>query len=131
MENSEHHHGSSDWKFLIGFFIGGLIGAIVIFFLGTKEGKKMGKDLEEKGKDLLGELEDKLQDYEEKGKELIKRGEEIKDTVMEKVVEEKEVLTQSAKENVDDMLAKIEEIQKQGQAATANLRRKFKNVPKR
>ena len=63
---SEEHR---DGKFWFGFFMGGLIGAIVLFFLGTKEGKRTGKLLEDKGKDLLDDLEGKLEDLEKKAKE--------------------------------------------------------------
>lgn len=108
-----NEHQNNDWKFMVGFFLGGLIGALIIFFLGTKEGKKVKEQLEDRGR------------------ELIKKGEEIKEQVLEKVEEKKEELTDSTKENVDEMLAKIEEIQKQGQAVTANLRRRFKNTPKK
>lgn len=101
MSNEEHHHG--DFRFLLGFFIGGLIGAVVIFLLGTKEGKKTAKSLEEKGKDLLDSLG-----------------------------ERKEELTESATEKLDDALAHIEKMQEQGRETTAQLRKNlFKNLPRR
>ncbi len=103
---SDEHKGG-DLKFFIGLFIGGLVGACVIFFLGTKEGKKATKLLEEKG-------------------------EEIKDSVKDKLVETKEVLTESATEKLDSALAHIEELQKHGRETTAELRKTlFKNLPKK
>jgi gas vesicle protein len=66
-----------DNKFLFGLFLGGVIGATAIFFLGTKEGKKTAKMIGRKGKELMGDLEEKIEDLEEKGKELIEKGQEI------------------------------------------------------
>src|SRR5438132_1546504 len=99
---SDEHHHDKDIRFLVGVFVGGLIGAIVIFFLGTKEGRKMGKLLEGEGKDLLGDLEGKLEDLEKKGKELVKQGEAIKEQVIEQVEDKKEELTQKTAEKLDD-----------------------------
>ena len=45
MSEDTHNHGA-DTKFLFGFFLGGILGAIIIFLVGTKEGKKTTKILE-------------------------------------------------------------------------------------
>jgi gas vesicle protein len=66
-------HGRADAKFLIGLFLGGIIGALVIFFLGTKEGKKAGKLIEEKGKEALDDIHEKVGELQQKGKELKQR----------------------------------------------------------
>lgn len=127
MNDQEH-----DGKFWFGFFIGGLIGAVVLFFLGTKEGKKAGKLLEGKGKDLLGDLEDQLSELEKKGKELARQGEDIKDDVLETIQDKKEVFTKGATEKIDTALANIEKLQEQGLETTTTLRKKlFKNIPKK
>lgn len=123
MSENEHHHG--DFRFFLGFFIGGLIGAVVIFLLGTKEGKKTGRLLEEKGKDILDDLQDKVGELEKKSKE-------IKEEVVDRLMDKKEELTQSASERLDDALAHIEKMQEQGRETTAQLRKNlFKNLPKR
>jgi len=126
---SENNH--SDGKFLFGFFIGGLIGALIIFFLGTKEGKKTSKLLEHKGKDLLDELEDRLDELQQKGKDLVRQGEKIKETVIDTIDEKKEELTDSAVERIDTALAHLEELQQQGAETTNALRKRFKNLPKK
>jgi gas vesicle protein len=59
-DSEQHSHPTGDFRFLLGFFIGGLIGAVIIFLLGTKEGKKTGRFLEEKGRDLLDDLQDQI-----------------------------------------------------------------------
>lgn len=124
------HEGHGDFKFFFGLCIGGLIGAFTIFFLGTKEGKKAGKALEEKGKDILDDVSDRVTDLEEKGQELVEKGNVIKDQVIEKIEEKKEVFTEAATEKLDTALAEIEQIQAQGQQTTADLRKRiFKNLP--
>jgi len=116
--NNERH----DNRFWFGFFIGGLLGAILLFFMGTKEGKKTGKVLEEKGKDLL----------EKRGKELVKQGEEIKEQVVDEIKEKKEDLTDAAAEKLDTALAQIEKLQEQSVETTKHIRQRFfKNTPKR
>jgi gas vesicle protein len=106
---------------MLGFFLGGLLGAFVIFFLGTKEGKKAGKLLERKGRDVLDDLEEKLVDIEKKSKE-----------VVEAIAENKEDISENVTEKLDSALAHIEEIQERGRETTAGLRKKlFKNLPKK
>ncbi|OGG11663.1 hypothetical protein A2Z00_01635 [Candidatus Gottesmanbacteria bacterium RBG_13_45_10] len=128
--SDEGNHG--DLRFLMGLFLGGLIGALVIFFLGTKEGRKAGKLLEEKGKDVLDDVEGQLEELEQKGKEIVKQGEKLKDQVVNEIEEKKEVIAQSTAEKLDTALAHIEELQEHGRDTTADLRRRlFKNIPKR
>lgn len=130
MSESQHH--DKDIRFLAGFFIGGLLGALVIFLVGTKEGKKYAHLLSGKGKDMLGDLEGQLEELEKKGKELVKQGEAIKDQVIEQVEEKKEELSEKAAEKLDETLAKIEEVQEKSLQTTANIRKRlFKNAPKR
>lgn len=125
-ENNNH-----DGKFLFGFFIGGLIGALIIFFLGTKEGKKTGRILETKGKDLIDDLEEKLDLLQEKGKELVRQGEEMKEKVMDSIGDKKDEVTEAAAEKIDVALAHIQEMQQKGAETTATLRKQFKNIPKK
>lgn len=122
---------NNDGKFLFGFFIGGLLGALIIFFLGTKEGKKAGKDLERRGKDIFDELEDRLDELQTKGKELVRQGEQIKEHMMDTIEGKKEEMSESAVERIDTALAHLEELQHQGAETTATLRKRFKNLPKR
>ncbi|MCL4200078.1 YtxH domain-containing protein [Patescibacteria group bacterium] len=124
-------NNNSDGKFLFGFFIGGLIGALIIFFLGTKEGKKTGKLLESKGKDLIDELEEKLDELQNKGKELVRQGEVMKEKVMETIGDKKDDVTEAAAEKIDIALAHIQEMQQKGAETTATLRKQFKNLPKK
>lgn len=121
----------SDGKFWFGFFIGGLLGAVVLFFLGTREGKKAGKFLEKKGEGVLTDLEGKLKDLEKKGKEILTQGEEIKVRVSDELADNKKAFTQEVSHQVDSALAHIEAIQERGRQTTANLRKTFKNIPKK
>ena len=127
---SDEHRGEG--KFLFGFFIGGLIGALVIFFLGTKEGQKTGKLLKRKGEDVLDDVQEKIEELEQRGKELVKQGEAIKEQVLENLEEKKEAVTETAVEKIDTALAHIEELQEHGRQTTASLRKRlFKNLPKK
>lgn len=128
--SEDNSHG--DIKFLFGLFIGGIVGAFIIFFLGTKEGKKTSKFLEEKGKDLVDDIGDKVSQLEEKSEELVEQGEVIKENVVAEVEEKKEELTQATSEKLDTALAHIEKIQTESAQTTAELRKRlFKNIPKK
>lgn len=128
---SEDNHGV-DFRFLLGLFIGGLVGAFVIFFLGTKEGKKAKKLLIDRGEDALDDLHERIDDLEKKGMDIVEQGQEIKEQVIEQLEEKKEELTERATEKLDNALAQVEKIQEQGLASTSDLRKRiFKNVPKR
>lgn len=108
---SDQHE--TNGKFIAGFFIGGLIGALILFFLGTKEGKKTSQMLEKKSQDLLDDLLDK------------------KEQIVEKLEEKKDDLTESAVDKLDDALSQIEDLQEKSMKTTANLRKVFKNLPKK
>ena len=128
---SDEHHGT-DVKFLAGFFIGGLIGALTIYFLGTKEGKKAKVLLEKRGKDVIDDLENEIEVLEQKGKELARHGEDVKEQVIEKLEDKTEELSESATKKLDSALAHIEEIQEHGRETTASIRKRlFKNLPKK
>lgn len=118
---SEDH---KDLRFWVGFFIGGLLGAIVLFFLGTKDGKKAGKLLEDKGEDILGDIRDRIEG-------VIKEGKVVKKDVVKKIEEKKSETVSSARESIDTALAHIEELQERGRQTTATLRKQFKNIPKK
>jgi len=120
-----------DTKFWAGFFLGGLLGAVTLFFIGTKEGKKAGKKIHEKGQDLLEELQQRLEELKSKGKEIAIEGEEIKEEITEQIKENKEKITGDVKQKIDDALAHIEAVQERGREATANIRKMFKNTPKK
>lgn len=125
---SDHNH---DGKFMFGFFLGGLIGALIIFFLGTKEGKKAEKLLERRGKDILDDLEDKLDELQKKGKDFVRQGEALKEQVMDTLEDKKEEMTDTAVEKIGTALERMEELQQKGVETTAYLRKKFKNLPKK
>jgi gas vesicle protein len=51
----------SGGNFLSGFLIGALVGAAVVFFLGTKKGKRILKIISEKGLDNVSNILDKVE----------------------------------------------------------------------
>jgi gas vesicle protein len=56
MNNDSNKSGGN---FFSGFIIGALVGAAVVFFLGTKKGKKLLKVISEEGMDNLNNLIEK------------------------------------------------------------------------
>lgn len=127
---SDSHH--SDSKFWIGLFAGGIIGAMIVAVLGTKEGKKAAKMLEDKGKDALDVIQDQLATLEEKGKEIVRESKALEEHVIDKIENKKGELIEQTAEKLDDALAHIEQIQERGRETTANIRQRlFKNLPKK
>jgi gas vesicle protein len=127
--NEYHHH--DDNRFWFGFFMGGLLGAIILFFSGTKEGRKAGKLVKEKGEDLIGEIQERLEDLKEKGKELEKEGEILSEEIKGEIAEKKDNLTKDVTAKIDSALEHIEKVQEQGRQTTENIRKMFKNLPKK
>lgn len=93
--------------FWSGLFLGGLLGAGLIVFLQTKEGKKIAQELMEKGEELTDELQDKIEDVGQKAEEI--KG-EVTDQTMAKL---------------DTALAKLEEAQVKAQETTEVIRKRF------
>lgn len=119
-------------NFLIGFFLGGLLGAFIIFILGTKEGKKILKQLSEKAEILEEELEEKVEKLKEKGEELLEEGERVKEKVVEEVKKRKKSASQVVISKMDKALSKIEGAQKKGIEITKNVHgRHFKKNGKK
>ena len=80
----------------------------------------------------MDDLHDQISELEKKGEALVKQGEEIKEEVVERLVDKKEGFTESTTARLDDALAHIEKLQEHGRETTAELRKKlFKNLPKR
>ena len=60
--NRAHSTGSGqEGKFFNGFLLGLVVGALVVFFLGTKKGKKIWKAITEKGIDNFSNLLDEAE----------------------------------------------------------------------
>ncbi len=103
MEN-ERQSGNGFW---FGLFFGGLLGALIIYLLGTKEGKKLAENLKDKGGDLLDQLSEEIEDLEGKA------------------VEVKEKIGGQAMDKLDEALVKLEEKQDLAREATSNFRKRF------
>jgi gas vesicle protein len=124
---SDYH--DHDGKFFFGFFMGGLLGALTIFFLGTKEGQKAKKILKAKGEDLLEEIDEKLDELSHKGEELAAQGDVMKEQVLEALADKKDEVTQMAVEKIDKTLSKLETLQQKGIESTEALRQKVSGFP--
>lgn len=124
-----HHHHES---FQIGLFIGGLVGALLIYFLGTKEGKKLAKEIQKDGKDWFSDFEGKLGELEKKGVELLHTGQEINEEITKGAKGKKAAVASDALQKADKALAHIEKLQERGRETTSNIRKRlFKNAKKK
>jgi gas vesicle protein len=124
-ECCNHNH---EGKFLMGLFVGGVIGALTLFFLGTKEGKRTGKMLKNKALDTVEDLEDKLDELKNKGLEITKEGEDLKEKLLSQVNENKDKITKEVATKMAETLANLEEIQEKGKQTTANIRKSIEET---
>ena len=73
--------GNNNGNFLPGFILGGILGALIIFILGTKEGKKLLEKLVDHVENSGGDFEKKIGKIQEKGEELLEEAKDIKEKV--------------------------------------------------
>lgn len=80
MENNNNNNSGNN--FFSGFLIGALVGAAVVFLLGTKKGKKLLKAISEGGQDNISNIleeasktEDSDETYEEETEDIVPKRE--------------------------------------------------------
>ncbi len=95
--------------FWLGFFLGGVIAAVLMLMMGTKEGKRFAKILKGKIEDYLKDIE---MGYEDK-----------KEIITEKVEQVKEQVAQKIEEVVPHK--KVVEIQEKGRAIAEQIGQNF------
>lgn len=101
--------------FLSGLVLGVIIGAGLFYFLtSTEEGKKVKKQLREKGKDTLDNLAETISEFEEKGEEFKKKAEKLQAALEEKTKDIREEVAEEAKEQ----LTHIDKLRERGRKAT-------------
>ena len=125
MNNTDHTHEKQGNFFWFGFFLGGLIGAFVIFILGTKEGKKLAEKLEEKGELFEEDIEEKVAKLQKKGEDLFKEAASVKKKVLKEIDEKKEEASDSLISKMDDAFTKITDLQKKGVELTEEVHQKY------
>jgi polyhydroxyalkanoate synthesis regulator phasin len=105
---SDRHHSNG---FLNGLILGALLGAGAFYFLtSTEEGKKIKKDLQEKGKDALENLADLIAEVEERGEEFKQRAKKIQAQLEEKA----KSLQVRVAEEAQEQLAHIDSLRERG-----------------
>lgn len=120
MENNKGNN-----SFWMGFFLGGLFGALIIILMGTKEGKKFAARLFEKGELFEDDLEEKISHIQQKGEELLQHVEDVKEKVVHQVEEGKQTVSDSLISRMDETLTKIENVQRKGTKITEDVHKKF------
>lgn len=114
-------------NFWFGFFIGGILGAFIIFLLGTKEGKKLAAKLDEKAELFEEDIEGKVGKLQKQGEDLLKQAQDVKDKVTKEFDDKKTAASSKLVDKMDKTLSKIEEVQKKGVVLTQDVhRRHFK-----
>lgn len=108
-------------NFWMGFFFGGLLGALLIMLFGTKEGKKIAAKLVQKSEFFEDELEEKIYALQEKGEALVTQAQEVKDRVTQEIEDGKKTVSQHLATKMDETLTKIEDIQKKGVSLTQDV----------
>lgn len=101
-------------NFWVGFFLGGLFGAFLIFLWGTKEGKRIAKGILEKGEVFEDDIEEKILTLQQKGEALVNQAEEVKKHIAEEIEDKKHTVSDELVSRMDEALSKLEEVQKKG-----------------
>jgi len=112
-------------NFWPGFFLGGLLGALLIFLLGTREGKKVAKKIMDQGELFEEEIEEKISKLQEKGEVLLSEAQGMKDRVIKEVEEGKKNVSQDLVVKMDKALTHLEDLQKKGVTLTFDLHHKY------
>lgn len=121
MNDNSHKSGN----FWLGFFLGGLIGAFIIFVLGTKEGKKISQFLEDEEKDVRNKIDDKIHTLKTKGEQYLEEAGDLQKKVKQEVVADAKTVSQTIVDKLDDSLGQLQEVQKKGAELTAEVRNRF------
>lgn len=120
-----NEHQCKGGNFWLGFFLGGLVGAFVLFLMGTKEGKKLLARFIEEAESYEEDLEEKVSNLQKKGEALLQEAQEVKNHVIENVEEGKKNISEMLISRLDQALTKIEDVQKQGATITEELHHRY------
>lgn len=120
--NSENKGQGSFW---LGFFLGGLVGAFIVFFLGTKKGKEITEKLIENAELYEDELEQKIAKLQERGEQFLQEAQEVKEKVTKEVKGGKKAVSENLLSKMDQTLTQIEDIQKKGVAITSEVHHRY------
>ncbi|OGG08079.1 hypothetical protein A3D05_00290 [Candidatus Gottesmanbacteria bacterium RIFCSPHIGHO2_02_FULL_40_24] len=112
-------------NFWLGFFLGGIVGAFVIFVLGTKEGKKLAEKIRENGEILEEDLEEKVAKLQKKGEDIVKQAKKVKEQVVKEIEEKKGATSDALVTKMDEAFTKIEDLQKKGTALTEEVHQRY------
>lgn len=120
--NNEHEPQGNFW---MGFVIGAVVGAVLIFLFGTKEGKKLMKLFEERSELFEEDLEQKITSLQNQGEEFLKKAEDVKAHIIKEVADGKNTISEQMVSRMDDTLTKIEDLQKKGVELTHDVRHNY------
>ena len=107
--------------FFKGFLLGALIGAGVVYFSATEEGKKNKEKIKKKGLEILKDLDKIADDLEDKGTNWVKKVEDFSHQAKDKA----ELYSDKTKEKIAQSLDNIGIIQQRGRQLADEARRYF------
>lgn len=112
-------------SFWVGFFLGGLVGAFIVFLMSTKQGKKLAEQVFDEVELYEEELEEKVAKLQKKGEELLEEAKDVKEKMVAEVVNGKKIVSDALANKMDDALTKIENIQKKGVELTQEVHHNY------
>ena len=121
MNDNSHKSGN----FWLGFFLGGLIGAFIIFVMGSKEGKKISQFLEDEEKDVRNKIDDKIHTLKTRSEKYLEEAGNLQKKIKQEVAAGTQTVSQTLVERLDDSLGQLQEVQKKGVELTAEVRNRF------
>ena len=99
MNNKQQTSSGQDGKFFSGFLFGLLVGAAIVFLLGTQKGKRLLKTISEEGADNISEILNRV-DKDKNLNEMVAEEAEDEDTSVREFKEEGRILEERAKPRV-------------------------------
>lgn len=111
-----NNNTSQDNGFMSGFILGVIVGAVGIFLLGTKRGKKLLKILSEEGIEGMSELEELLTEKILDEKPVVEKKKVVKKPIVEQVVEVP--ADEVVQENISEQKEEVKKVEEQEQNAS-------------
>lgn len=108
--NEEVRNEKNGSGFVIGFVLGAMAGAVLLFLFGTEKGKKLKEELQKKGKFSFKNLKELLEEFEERGTEFKKKAGEMTKKLEKKV----ESQAPEVKKAAEKGLTHIKKLQERG-----------------
>lgn len=112
VDQSHHSHG---------FALGVFVGAALVFLFGTEEGRRLKRQLTQRGRQLAEEMPSVVKKLQKEGEAFAHKAEKIKQDLEEKL----DTFTPRAKAEITHALEHIEKTQERGRQAASVAKKRF------